>query len=302
MAPRAENPRDSEKYKIPTWKKLLAGGAAVASVNMLTACNNTDVEAAPQPNETVNTTSAPVTPGEGQTVAPVDTESPSSEPTPTMDVPQVTSPTPTGIETTEPAPAETAKSFEQQVTELEISAELSPEQLAETYADRLSQWYMAGTGNQELYEQTYGDFTKTRGEHKALFAEKSAEQAEVFRAALYEDDWNRRPSLYKHGAAVQEANAMLMDQYYINEGWGTSSYVQLLEASNATVVDTGDGNELGLSFTLTERNNASEVNLDVYKAAPFNGDSYTAEAVFVKEGNAFKLRRLSLGQEVLDQK
>ena len=61
MAPRAENPRDSKNHKTPRWKKLLAGGAALASLNALTACSSTEVGAVPKPNETTATTSAPAT-------------------------------------------------------------------------------------------------------------------------------------------------------------------------------------------------------------------------------------------------
>ena len=90
MAPRAENLRDSKNHKTPTWKKLLAGGAALASLNTLTACNNTDVEAVPQPNETTATTSAPATPGEIDTTPSESTPGPTITSTPETPAPSIT--------------------------------------------------------------------------------------------------------------------------------------------------------------------------------------------------------------------
>ena len=92
MAPRAENPRDSKNHKIPTWKKLLAGGTALASVNALTACNSTEVGAVPKPNETTTTTSAPATPSPDVTPSPTASETPAPEPTETAPLAQETNP------------------------------------------------------------------------------------------------------------------------------------------------------------------------------------------------------------------
>ena len=92
MAPRAENPRDSKNHKTPTWKKLLAGGAALASLNVLTACNSTEVGAVPKPNETTTTTSASATPSPDVTPLPTASETPTSEPTETAPVAQETNP------------------------------------------------------------------------------------------------------------------------------------------------------------------------------------------------------------------
>ena len=92
MAPRAENPRDSKNHNIPTWKKFLAGGAALASFNLLTACNSTEVGAVPKPNETTTTTSASATPSPDVTPLPTASETPTSEPTETAPVAQETNP------------------------------------------------------------------------------------------------------------------------------------------------------------------------------------------------------------------
>ena len=92
MAPRAENPRDSKNHNIPTWKKFLAGGAALASLNALTACNSTEVGAVPKPNETTTTTSAPATPSPDVTPSPTASETPTPEPTETAPVTQETNP------------------------------------------------------------------------------------------------------------------------------------------------------------------------------------------------------------------
>ena len=92
MAPRAENPRDSKNHNIPTWKKFLAGGAALASLNALTACNSTEVGAVPKPNETTTTTSAPATPSPDVTPSPTASETPTPEPTETAPVAQETNP------------------------------------------------------------------------------------------------------------------------------------------------------------------------------------------------------------------
>ena len=90
MAPRAENPRDSKNHKIPTWKKLLAGGAALASLNALAGCNSTEVGAVPKPNETTPTTSAPATPGEIDTTPSESTPSPTITSTPETPAPSIT--------------------------------------------------------------------------------------------------------------------------------------------------------------------------------------------------------------------
>ena len=92
MAPRAENPRDSKNHNIPTWKKFLAGGAALASLNALTACNSTEVGAVPKPNETTTTTSAPATPSPDVTPSPTASETPTPEPTETAPLAQETNP------------------------------------------------------------------------------------------------------------------------------------------------------------------------------------------------------------------
>ena len=92
MAPRAENPRDSKNHNIPTWKKFLAGGAALASLNALTACNSTEVGAVPKPNETTTTTSAPATPSPDVTPSPTASETPAPEPTETAPLAQETNP------------------------------------------------------------------------------------------------------------------------------------------------------------------------------------------------------------------
>lgn len=92
MAPRAENPRDSKNHNIPTWMKFLAGGAALASFNLLTACNSTEVGAVPKPNETTTTTSAPATPSPDVTPSPTASETPAPEPTETAPLAQETNP------------------------------------------------------------------------------------------------------------------------------------------------------------------------------------------------------------------
>ena len=88
----AENPRDSKNHKIPTWKKLLAGGAALASLNALTACKSTEVGAVPKPNETTTTTSASETPSSDVTPSPTASETPTPEPTETAPPAQETNP------------------------------------------------------------------------------------------------------------------------------------------------------------------------------------------------------------------
>ena len=85
----AENPRDSNN-DTPTWKKLLAGGAALMSLNALTACNSTEVGAVPKPNEATATTSAPATPGEIDTTPSESTPTPTTTSTPETPAPSIT--------------------------------------------------------------------------------------------------------------------------------------------------------------------------------------------------------------------
>lgn len=254
-------------------------GTAAMTAMFGAACGD-KAEAKPEVTPTP-TVSAPETPG------PIETESPTEAPTET-------------IEPTDPGTPDTEKTREERVAELEISAELGPEQLGEAFADRLSQWSMAGTGDDELWEETYGDFTKTRGEYKTRYAEVAAEQAEVFAEALFVEDWQRRPSLISVKEDLTAFNAQGMDQFYLNENWDNKpSYTEYHESTGVTVVETPAGDELGLTINLTQHNNGDEVELDVYKAADVNGSEYSLDVVFVEEDGSWKIRRYGFMSEIL---
>lgn len=224
---------------------LFAAGAAVSA---LAACAPT--EATPEPRET-----------------PPATE-PNNHETPEPSAPN-------SQESTDPVETETPKSYEEQISELEIEAGLSAEEFGNRYMTTLyNQRFSIAT--EELWEKTFNDYSISTPDIEEIIYQESTEALETMYDAIFMKDWQDYPSLAKARNNQVNANIPRIYQWGFNHNREFPDYkewfiVDSVEEKKAKVDSNGTTTARIMTIIGTQFNNYNEIEQDVTNAEAVNG-------------------------------